>query len=439
LCDIANGQANKYFTELNSMSDLAITVEGLSKKYMISHERAKGIQSRTLRDAITDGVKRLFARDAEPKRDKKREEFWALRNISFDVKKGDRVGIIGKNGAGKSTLLKILSRITVPTTGRFTTAGRVASLLEVGTGFHMELTGRENIFLNGAIIGMKKADILKRFDEIVEFSEVEKFLDTPVKRYSSGMFVRLAFSVAAHLESEILIVDEVLAVGDLSFQKKCLGKMSEATAEGRTVLFVSHNMASISFLCNSALLLSEGEIIDRGEVSAVQTHYVSSMIPSASEVSFQDSRGRQGSGGARFISLRMLNQEEMPTNTFVIGDDIAFDVEIEARERKKSVRMSLDISTSDGVPVYHLLDIDSGFSFEDLVERAVIRITLRNSRLYPGDYLVSLWLGEIDTNPIDYLKDCAKFTVAEGGSVVKRALNRRLGLIYESAYWERLS
>ena len=262
------------------MSDVVITVDNLSKKYLIAHERARGIPSRTLRDAITEGARKLLARRDNSQPEKKNEEFWALRDISIEVKRGDRVGIIGKNGAGKSTLLKILSRITVPTSGRFTTTGRVASLLEVGTGFHPELTGRENIFLNGAIIGMKRSDIAKKFSEIVEFAEVEKFLDTPVKRYSSGMFVRLAFSVAAHLESEILIVDEVLAVGDLSFQRKCLGKMSEATSEGRTVLFVSHNMTAVSFLCNSALLLSEGQIVDRGDVSAVQSRYVSTMIPS---------------------------------------------------------------------------------------------------------------------------------------------------------------
>jgi len=229
-----------------------IKVENLGKKYIIGHQRQGSYVS--LRDVIADKFKSFGKKDdfvAE-------EEFWALKDVSFEIKQGDRVGIIGRNGAGKSTLLKILSRITEPTTGRIAIKGRVASLLEVGTGFHSELTGRENIFLNGAILGMSRVDIKKNFDEIVAFAEVEKFLDTPVKRYSSGMYVRLAFAVAAHLEPEILIVDEVLAVGDAQFQKKCLGKMEQVGKEGRTVLFVSHNMAAIKSLCELCILLSNG-------------------------------------------------------------------------------------------------------------------------------------------------------------------------------------
>ena len=236
-----------------------ISVENLSKKYIIGHQK----QGHTnLRDVLTEGAKRyankLIHPFATPQNDPTHEEFWALKDVSFDIQQGDRVGIIGRNGAGKSTLLKILSRITEPTSGRVSIKGRVASLLEVGTGFHPELTGRENIFLNGAILGMSKAEIKKKFDEIVAFSEVEKFLDTPVKRYSSGMYVRLAFAVAAHLEPEILIVDEVLAVGDAQFQKKCLGKMQDAGTEGRTVLFVSHNMAAITKLCAKGIYLDRG-------------------------------------------------------------------------------------------------------------------------------------------------------------------------------------
>lgn len=241
------------------MSDAIIKVEGLGKKYIISHEQRESYTA--LRDVITRKAKKLAGRQ---KVHTTKEEFWALKDVSFEIKQGDAVGIIGRNGAGKSTLLKILSRITEPSTGRIELNGRVASLLEVGTGFHPELTGRENIFLNGAILGMSQAEIRKKFDEIVDFSGVEKFLDTPVKRYSSGMYVRLAFAVAAHLEPEILVVDEVLAVGDAEFQKKCLGKMNEVTKkEGRTVLFVSHNMGAIQNLCSSIVMLKKGEIVEK--------------------------------------------------------------------------------------------------------------------------------------------------------------------------------
>jgi lipopolysaccharide transport system ATP-binding protein len=246
------------------MSDIVIRVENLGKKYTIGHQQEERYTS--LRDVIANNVK-SWSRKLLPTAYKKEktpdfEDFWALKDVSFEIKQGDRVGIIGRNGAGKSTLLKILSRITEPTTGKVKIKGRVASLLEVGTGFHPELTGRENIFLNGAILGMSKEEIKRKFDEIVAFAEIEKFLDTPVKRYSSGMYVRLAFAVAAHLEPEILIVDEVLAVGDTQFQKKCLGKMEDVGKEGRTVIFVSHQMSAIEQLCTHGLLLKKGSVVD---------------------------------------------------------------------------------------------------------------------------------------------------------------------------------
>ena len=244
------------------MSEVIETIN-LGKKYIITHQQQE--RYTTLRDAISDGAKRLIKRKNQ--KIPKREEFWALRNIDFTVNPGDRIGIIGKNGAGKSTLLKLISRVTEPSEGMIKIRGRVTSLLEVGTGFHPELTGRENIFLNGAILGMGRAEIKKKFDEIVEFAEVERFLDTPVKRYSSGMYVRLAFAIAAHLDSEILLVDEVLAVGDAQFRKKCLGKMDNVSSkEGRAVLFVSHNMGIIRSLCESAVLLDEGKIKFKGGV-----------------------------------------------------------------------------------------------------------------------------------------------------------------------------
>ena len=246
-----------------------ISVEGLGKSYTICHEGQTNYKS--LREEIFKLPLRLLQRGGQS-----REEFWALKDVSFDIMPGDRVGIIGRNGAGKSTLLKLLSRITAPTTGRITLRGRVASLLEVGTGFHPELTGRENIYLNGAILGMTRSEVRRKFDEIVDFAGVEKFLDTPVKRYSSGMYVRLAFAVAAHLEPEILIVDEVLAVGDVEFQKKCLGKMEEVGKGGRTVLFVSHNLSAIQTLCNSAFLIQHGKCIFNGTVARAIDLYKSS-------------------------------------------------------------------------------------------------------------------------------------------------------------------
>lgn len=268
----------------------AITVENLGKKYTISHQQREEYSS--LRDAITNGVRSLSKKvfspftpstslraDLHPSPLSASEDFWALKDVSFEVKQGDRIGIIGRNGAGKSTLLKILSRITEPTTGSIRIKGRVASLLEVGTGFHPELTGRENIYLNGAILGMGRQEIRKKFDEIVDFAEIEKFLDTPVKRYSSGMYVRLAFAVAAHLEPEILIVDEVLAVGDAQFQKKCLGKMEEVSEkEGRTVLFVSHNIESVRKLCNKGIHIEDGHALFYSDFEECISSYLGSTV-----------------------------------------------------------------------------------------------------------------------------------------------------------------
>jgi lipopolysaccharide transport system ATP-binding protein len=255
------------------MSDAAIKVEGLGKKYLLRHQAGGRSRYVALRDVLAGKFKGLLNRKSQIGNRKSVEEFWALDGVSFEIKQGEAVGIIGRNGAGKSTLLKILSRITEPTRGRIEIDGRVASLLEVGTGFHPELTGRENIFLNGAILGMHRAEIKRKFDEIVAFAEVEKFLDTPVKHFSSGMYMRLAFAVAAHLEPEILVVDEVLAVGDAQFQKKCLGKMQEVGRGGRTVLFVSHNMEAIARLCSRCIYLVKGELKMQGETREVIKAY----------------------------------------------------------------------------------------------------------------------------------------------------------------------
>ena len=270
------------------MTDPVIRVENLSKSYLVGHKSANGHHGYlALRDVVTHGVHDFARKAADMLRGRQViqgdeiEEFWALKDVSFEVKQGEVLGIIGRNGAGKSTLLKILSRITEPTSGRVLLRGRVASLLEVGTGFHPELTGRENIFLNGTILGMTQREIRKKFDEIVAFAEVERFLDTPVKRYSSGMYVRLAFAVAAHLEPEILVIDEVLAVGDAEFQKKCLGKMDEVSRrEGRTVLFVSHNMGVITSLCPNLIWLDQGSIRKHGSTKDIIVDYLAHRMPS---------------------------------------------------------------------------------------------------------------------------------------------------------------
>ena len=285
--------------------NIAIRVRNLGKKYKIGGSQEKYL---TLRDAMVNSVKAPFKRfhPAPPS-----EEFWALKDVSFDVEQGEVVGIIGRNGAGKSTLLKILSRITTPTEGTVELHGRVGSLLEVGTGFHPEMTGRENIFLNGSILGMMKADIEQKFEEIVKFSEIYKFIDTPVKRYSSGMYVRLAFAVAAHLEPEILVVDEVLAVGDAGFQKKCLGKMGEVAKEGRTILFVSHNMSAITSLCTQSILLESGQIAFKGKTSDAILYYLTNGAASPEFVDFSKGNKRIGNEYVVLLSgsVRSLNNE----------------------------------------------------------------------------------------------------------------------------------
>src|SRR5579862_2863707 len=308
---------------------VAIQVENLGKKYVLRHQQADRYSM--LRDLLAQkaksGLRRLSAgrngHVTEP-----REEFWALNDVSFQVQPGERVGIIGRNGAGKSTLLKILSRITEPTKGRISIRGRVASLLEVGTGFHSELTGRENIYLNGAILGMSKAEIARKFDEIVAFAEVEKFLDTPVKHYSSGMYVRLAFAVAAHLEPEILIIDEVLAVGDQEFQKKCLGKIEKVTRdEGRTVIFVSHNFATVRQLCTRAILLHEGRVVADAPPVETITQYMKMMPRSQGGSAY---RHVAGDGRARITALR-FNAPTGAEPVYPIFESIRIDIDFEVK------------------------------------------------------------------------------------------------------------
>ena len=325
-----------------------IKVKNLGKKYMISHDRnaENAFRARSLRDKITHTVRGVYQRLRHPlspnAENTEVEELWALRNLDFEIEAGDRVGIIGRNGAGKSTLLKVLSRITEPTTGRIEINGRVSSLLEVGTGFHPELSGRENIYLNGAILGMTRREIKSSFDRIVSFSEIEKFLDTPVKRYSSGMYVRLAFAVAAHLEPEILIVDEVLAVGDAQFQKKCLGKMEEVGEEGRTVLFVSHNMAAINSLCNRGIVLNMGELAYKGEI--------------VESIHFYNEIGSRLQPTPRPTSKVQVNSIEIhPAGIGVASPSTAVDIEIEftTPHRLPDCYLNLVIEDPDRRTVIH--------------------------------------------------------------------------------------
>lgn len=319
-----------------------IEVRNLSKCYMINHENKEKYTA--LRDVITNNTKKLFSftnwKSASPK---KNEQFWALKDINFDVNQGDRIGIVGRNGAGKSTLLKILSRITESTSGSIKIKGRIASLLEVGTGFHPELTGKENIYLNGAILGMSKNEINKHFDAIVDFAEIEKFLDTPVKKYSSGMYVRLAFAVAAHLEPEILIIDEVLAVGDAQFQKKCIGKMEEVSKnEGRTILFVSHNMGVVSTFCNSAILLNKGTIDFIGNTQETINKYLR-----ISEI--QKSYHAEITDKDFYVSqAEVLNSEQIPTNNFKSSEFIHLKIKVNKNISDCVVRLSVTIQNNNG-------------------------------------------------------------------------------------------
>jgi lipopolysaccharide transport system ATP-binding protein len=352
-----------------------IEVRGLSKSYIINHEGKENYNS--LRDVITDKTKKIFSFSNWKSTHKTQEEFWALKDVDFDIEQGDRVGIIGRNGAGKSTLLKILSRITEPTKGTIKLKGRIASLLEVGTGFHPELTGKENIYLNGAILGMSRAEIKKHFDAIIDFAEVEKFLDTPVKRYSSGMYVRLAFAVAAHLEPEILIVDEVLAVGDAQFQKKCLGKMEDVSKnEGRTVLFVSHNMGAVQRLCTQLMVLNMGTVGFQGEV-ALGLKYYDSLVRDQNLINIS-------SGFKLKIDIKVngyLNPETVESE-----DAIEFIIEVNSPEDYQNNFINVCIDNSEGEHVIHLRNDFEDFNVNIHKGLNKFNVGIQKNLLAPGMY-----------------------------------------------------
>jgi lipopolysaccharide transport system ATP-binding protein len=366
------------------MSDVVLRTVGLGKMYHIGGERQA---YRTLRDTIAQAAKRPLERIRHPgAATHTSEDLWALRNIDLEIRPGEMVGVIGRNGSGKSTLLKVLSRITEPTEGRAEIKGRVASLLEVGTGFHNELTGRENIQLNGAILGMKRAEIKSKFDDIVEFSGIGKFLDTPVKRYSSGMYVRLAFSVAAHLEPDILIVDEVLSVGDAEFRKKSLGKMDSVAREGRTVLFVSHNMPSIRELCNTAVLLDHGSVTNRGDVSQVINDYLSTK-ESLHNIPIRDRRDRGGSGRLTFCEISVDD-----TNSERGEFSVELSIHNHTSETLNDVLVSVVIEDNSGRPLANIVSYNVRYSQTVGPTGARLRIHITDIDLVPGTYSLSPFL-----------------------------------------------
>jgi lipopolysaccharide transport system ATP-binding protein len=375
------------------MSDIVIRVENLSKKYILGKSGTSEGLRHVVQNFATAPLRWLknglakresaAAQNELPLNNKKAKEFWALKDISFAIKQGEVVGVIGRNGAGKSTLLKILSRITEQTEGRVEITGRVASLLEVGTGFHPELTGRENIFLNGAILGMSREEIKKKFDEIVAFAEVEKFLDTPVKRYSSGMYVRLAFAVAAHLEPEILIVDEVLAVGDVQFQKKCLGKIGEVAKSGRTVLFVSHNMQTVRQLCEKVLVLQGGRSIFLGEVHAgIKIYMGESRQNEPFQIDLETFPRTAESEGARFTKLQFLDENGRPAIQFKRSSILTVAVQFHVSQPLKKLDIPMALVHVEGQRIF-------SESYSDQKEKAVLE---------PGDYTLRFTL------PLQFLK-----------------------------------
>ncbi|MBR8827042.1 MAG: ABC transporter ATP-binding protein [Gomphosphaeria aponina SAG 52.96 = DSM 107014] len=396
------------------MSDTIITVENLSKKYVIAHEKPKRYTS--LRDVIANSAKSLgqkLLKDQKTSDTPETEEFWALKDVSFEIKRGDRVGIIGRNGAGKSTLLKILSRITEPTTGKISIKGRVASLLEVGTGFHPELTGRENIFLNGAILGMSREEIKKKFDEIVAFAEVEKFLDTPVKRYSSGMYVRLAFAVAAHLEPEILIVDEVLAVGDAQFQKKCLGKMEDVSKEGRTVLFVSHQMAAVEKLCQKGILLTKGKVNYIGSQTETITKYLTSV--NNSMISLVDRQDRIGSGEIKVIGIEIKDDDGNILDLVQSGQSINIYLHYDTKTQVllSDVIAGISVKTQLEVPVFLQHNRMTQDNFGIIPHQGSFVCRVNKLPLAPSNYLISYSLMK-NGSYLDALNNVLELSVTAG-------------------------
>jgi lipopolysaccharide transport system ATP-binding protein len=417
------------------MSDTIIRVENLGKKYLIKHQQQGSYTA--LRDVITDKVKSFGKKIISPWDHKRSstysttEDFWALKDISIKVKQGEVIGIIGRNGAGKSTLLKVLSRITEPTKGRIRINGRVGSLLEVGTGFHPELTGRENIFLNGAILGMTRQEIKKKFDEIVAFAEVEKFLDTPVKRYSSGMYVRLAFAVAAHLEPEILLIDEVLAVGDAAFQKKCLGKMKNVSAkEGRTILFVSHQLGAIAQLCNSAFLIDKGELVQNGSVQHVLNYYMN--------LSANGVRGFEADEASRFKDVAIIKADTFdergnPASNFTHKQEII--VKIRCKVNTWVSGTEVRISVRDSKRKIFTADTELVVQKGLIPEELSVRAAIPSGLLRPGTYFLTLATYLPNQVIYDLIEDVLSITIIDGGSKYAASEGLDYGCVFVDCKW----
>jgi lipopolysaccharide transport system ATP-binding protein len=373
-----------------------IKVTGLGKQYHIGGQKKTG---RTLVETLTDSFKSPFAR----RNLGETNSFWALRDVNFEINAGEVVGIIGRNGAGKSTLLKILSRITDPTEGEIDITGRVGSLLEVGTGFHPELSGRENVYLNGAILGMKKEEITKKFGEIVAFAETEKFLDTPVKYYSSGMYTRLAFAVAAHLDPEILIVDEVLAVGDVEFQRKCMGKMQDVAGQGRTVLFVSHNIPAVRALCTSAILLAAGRVELMGQTADVLDQYLSRHARAASgPISYRSTTAGLGLTDVYFVDAVTGNR----TDKLTFGSRYELRLELIPAAAPVRGAVAVTILDAEGNKVSTLATVEEGLEFFDLSRTSVVRFAIPNVAIMPGSYRVWVDIGDQHVNMLTAESAC---------------------------------
>ncbi len=398
------------------MSDTVISVERLGKRYLVGHQARERYLA--LRDVVGRGARNMLRKTGDLLHGRpivqgdEVEEFWALKDVSFTVKQGEVIGIIGRNGAGKSTLLKILSRITEPTEGRARIRGRVACLLEVGTGFHPELSGRENIFLNGAILGMRRDEIRRKFDAIVAFAEVDQFLDTPVKRYSSGMYVRLAFAVAAHLEPEILVVDEVLAVGDAAFQKKCLGKISDVARSGRTVLFVSHNLAAVNDLCEQCLLLEHGRVVERGAPQAVTRAYLGHGQSAPASIELEP---RQGA--VSFLSAELQDDDGAPRAAFDIRMPIWVAMTLRLARRVAGLQIAVAVFNSSGQRIfYHSNAYGEPPQMIDEPGTHTIYARIPAMFLVPGTYSINIALLIPNIELFDVRDSILSFDIADGGS-----------------------
>lgn len=415
------------------MTDTVIHVENLSKKYIIgaSQERYD-----TIRDLLVHAVKAPFQKKVK---DESRV-LWALRDISFDIERGSVIGIVGRNGAGKSTLLKVLSRVTDPTSGIGEIHGRVGSLLEVGTGFHPELTGRENIQLNGAILGMKRTEIEKKFDEIVEFSEVSKFIDTPVKRYSSGMYLRLAFAVAAHLEPDILVVDEVLAVGDAEFQRKCLGKMSDVANEGRTVLFVSHNMSAILRLTDETLVLEKGKVIKRAPSAEAVDYYLSSGFVETGERKWDADEVPPDADPFRPVALRIKNAQGKVVNTIRSVEEMTIEFEYQLSAAITGLRVGLYLMSTRGEFIFTTFDTDEPANFEENAVRKAghyfSRCCIPADTFNEGRFVVGVNASAYRINRYFQDERVITFNVDPAGAPGMHWPEQRLGPIRPRLNWE---